>query len=177
MSKILVAYGSRHGSTKEIANRIGSTLTQEGHEVDVKKASKSIPVDPYDLVVIGSGIQAGGWTKETKNFMRLNGSSLKWKKTALYVSCGDFMEKEKHEESIKKYLHDVAEKNALTPVAYGFFGGTFDFTGKNGFIYNMFMRMVKGDLEKKGIKTEGIYDFRDWDQITQWAKELPSHIQ
>lgn len=177
MSKILVAYGSRHGSTKEIADHIGSTLTQEGHEVDVKKASKSVPVDPYDLIVIGSGIQAGGWTKETKNFLRLNGSTLKWKKTALFVSCGDFMEKEKHEEATKKYLIDVAEKNALSPVSYGFFGGTFDFTGKNGFIYSMFMKMMKGYFEEKGTKAEGIIDFRDWDQIALWAKELPSFIQ
>lgn len=177
MSKILVAYGSRYGSTKEIAEHIGSTLTQEGHDVDVKRATKAVPVDPYEVIVIGSGIQAGGWTKETKNFLRLNGSSLKWKKTALFVSCCDYMEKEKHEDSTKKYLHDVAEKNGLTPVAYGLFGGVFDFTGKKGFIYNMFMKMIKGDFEKRGIKTDGVFDCRDWDQITLWAKEIPSLIQ
>lgn len=177
MSKVLVAYGTRYGSAREIAEHIGSTLTKEGHEVDVKRASKSVSVDDYELVVIGSGIQVGSWTKEAKNFLRLNSSSLKWKKTALYVSCGDMLEEEKREESYKKYLLDPAEKNGLEPVAYGFFGGTFDFTGKKGFMYNMFMKMIKGDFEKKGISTEGVYDFRDWDKITEWTKNLPSLIQ
>ena len=172
MSNILVVYGTRYGSAKEIATHIGSILTQEGHIVDVKKASKSVAVDPYDLVIVGSGIQARGWAKEAKTFLRLNSPTLKWKQTALYVSCGDYLETEKHEESRKKYLLDVAEKNGISPISYGFFGGTFDFTGKKGFLYNMFMKMAKSDFEKKGIKAEGVYDFRDWDQITQWTKEL-----
>ena len=62
MSKILVAYGTRHGSAREIANHIGKILMDEGHEVHVKKASKSVDVDPYDMVVVGSGIQVGNWT-------------------------------------------------------------------------------------------------------------------
>ncbi len=77
MSKVLVAYGTRHGSAREIAEHIGSTLTKEGHEVDVKRATKSVAVDTYDLVVIGSGIQVGSWTKEATKFLRLNSSALK----------------------------------------------------------------------------------------------------
>ena len=177
MSKILVTYGTRYGSTKEIAQRVGEILTEEGNSVDVKRASKSVGVDGYDMIVIGSGIQAGGWQKDAKNFIRLNSAALKWKKTALFVSCGDANEPEKHDESYKKYLVDIAEKNGLSPVTYGFFGGTFDFTGKKGFMYNMFMKMVKGDFEKKGIKTEGVYDFRDWNKITEWARELTNYVQ
>ena len=176
MSKILVTYGSRYGSTKEIANHIGETLEKQGHEVEVTRANKSVAVDPYDMVVVGSGIQAGGWHKDASNFLRLNGSTLKWKKIALFVSCGDYMEKAKHEESKQKYLVDVAEKNGLTPVSYGFFGGTFDLTGKKGFLYNMFMKMVKGDLEKKGYNTEGVVDFRNWDEITSWSNALVEHL-
>ncbi len=177
MSKVLVAYGTRYGSAREIAEHIGSILTSEGHEVEVKRASKSVVVDAYDLVVLGSGIQVGSWTKEAKNFLRLNSSDLKLKKTALFVSCGDVLEEDKTDESYKKYLVDPAEKNGLSPIAFGFFGGTFDFTGNQGFVYNMFMKMIKGDFEKKGIPTEGIYDFRDWDAITDWTKRLGQELE
>jgi menaquinone-dependent protoporphyrinogen oxidase len=177
MSKILVAYGTRHGSAREIAKHIGSTLMEEGYEVHVKKASKSVEVDQYDLVVIGSGIQVGSWTKEAKNFLKMNSSTLKWKKTALFVSCGDVLEPEKRDESYEKYLKEPAEKNGISPVAYGFFGGAFDFTGSKGFMYNMFMKMIKSDFERKGIRTEGVYDFRDWNAITEWTKKLPTYIQ
>lgn len=177
MSRILVTYGTRYGSTKEIAMRIGRILLEEGHTVDVEKASRTLQVDSYDLVVLGSGIQAGGWQKDAKNFMQRNSAAFKEIKIALFVSCGDAAEEEKYEESYKKYLVDPAKKNGLTPIAYGFFGGTFDFTGKKGFVYNMFMRIVKADFEKKGIVTEGVYDFRDWDAITEWTRALPKLIQ
>jgi hypothetical protein len=35
MSRLLVAYGTKHGSTAEIAERIGETLRSDGHEADV----------------------------------------------------------------------------------------------------------------------------------------------
>lgn len=172
MSSILIVYGSRYGSTKEIAEHIGETLTNEGHHVEVFDATKPPVINDYDLIIIGSGIQAGSWKKDAQSFLKKNRVALKQKKTALFVSCGDAIEPEKRDESFNKYLVAHAETNTLSPIAYGFFGGSFDFTGKKGLFYNLFMKLVKGEFEKKGIKTEGVYDFRDWDAITNWAKEL-----
>lgn len=172
MGKILIAYSSRYGSTKEIAEHLGVKLGEEGHIVDVVNASNSPEVDDYSLIIVGSGIQAGAWHKDAKNFLKKNSEKFKSKKIALFVSCGDVLEPEKRDASYKKYLLDQAEAFELKPVAFGFFGGKFDFTGSNNFFYNIFMRLAKSEFEKKGIKTEGIYDFRNWDEIDRWTEEL-----
>jgi menaquinone-dependent protoporphyrinogen oxidase len=172
MARILIVYGSRYGSTKEIAHHIGQTLTKDGHSVDVFDASKQPPMLGYDLIIVGSGIQAGRWKKDAMKFLKKNKNTLQKMKTALFVSCGDANEPDKKDDSYQKYLVSIARSYGLFPIAYGFFGGSFDFTGKKGVIYNLFMKLIKGDFEKKGIKTDGIYDFRNWDSITNWAQEL-----
>ena len=39
------------------------------------------------------------------------------------------------------------------------------------------MKMIKSDFEKKGILTEGVYDFRDWPAITEWTKNLANELE
>ncbi len=64
--KILVCYGTRYGSAGEIAENIGEILRSRGATVDIinLKKSKVKNLESYDLVVLGSGIQMGKWTKE-----------------------------------------------------------------------------------------------------------------
>jgi menaquinone-dependent protoporphyrinogen IX oxidase len=38
----LIAYASKHGSTAEIAERIGATLRSAGHEADVLPITRSL---------------------------------------------------------------------------------------------------------------------------------------
>ena len=62
--RILVAYASKHGSTAEIAKKIGETLRTAGLDVDVLAADKVKDVAPYAAVVLGSAIYDGHWQKE-----------------------------------------------------------------------------------------------------------------
>ena len=60
MTKVLVTYGSRFGSTKEISEYMVKVIKEIGHTVDLYDAAK-VPssLDEYDVVLIGSGIQIG----------------------------------------------------------------------------------------------------------------------
>jgi menaquinone-dependent protoporphyrinogen IX oxidase len=86
--KALVVYGTRWGGTVSVAEKIGEALKDAGSEVDVVDAKANVPqVDSYDLVVVGSGVRADKWTKETLRFLEKNADALKTKRTALFVSC------------------------------------------------------------------------------------------
>lgn len=80
--------------------------------------------------IIGSGMRADKWTKETLVFIEKNATLLQNKKTALFVSCqmADREEPEIRDTAKKQYLQDTAEWYALKPIAYGFFGGFIDFS-------------------------------------------------
>ena len=56
---VLVAYGSRYGSTKDTARDIARHLEQAGHDVEVADAADVDALANYDLAIIGSGIYAG----------------------------------------------------------------------------------------------------------------------
>jgi menaquinone-dependent protoporphyrinogen oxidase len=65
--RVLVAVASKHGSTTEIAERIGAGIrdglaaAEGGADVDVRPADEIKGIGGYDAVVLGSAVYAGRW--------------------------------------------------------------------------------------------------------------------
>jgi menaquinone-dependent protoporphyrinogen oxidase len=173
--KALVVYGSRYGTAAEIAREIAQVIEEEGVEVDLKedKNVKKTDPDPYDLIIVGSGIKMGKWTKNTIKFLKKNKNILKEKKVALFVSCSAANEEKSREMGWNDYLKKVARENLEDePVDMGLFGSKYDPNAKQGMMYKMTMKFWKKDLEEKGLDTSKPNDFRDWDEIRDWARNL-----
>ena len=75
--KILVAYASRTGATKEIAEAIGKTLADGGADVEIRSMTEIKDLSPYSAVVAGSAIRGSKWLPEAMEFMRLHQTDLK----------------------------------------------------------------------------------------------------
>jgi menaquinone-dependent protoporphyrinogen oxidase len=52
--RVLIAYASRYGATKGIAERIAATLSQQGVEATVVDAQRAADPAGYDAAIIGS---------------------------------------------------------------------------------------------------------------------------
>jgi menaquinone-dependent protoporphyrinogen oxidase len=187
MTKTLIVYGTRYGATSRTAENIAEVLSQKGFDLNVidTKKDKVKDITEYELVIVGSGIQIGRWTKEPEKFLKKFQKELKRKKVALFVCCGSACplteedgKPEKIEEAKRKYLDEKADKYNLQPVAMGFFGGVYNFN-KVSWLFRKFMESVKPQLEEAGYKeTEtGVYDLRDLDAIRSWTKELAQKVQ
>jgi menaquinone-dependent protoporphyrinogen oxidase len=171
---VLVIYGTRWGSTVKVAEKIGEVLKEEGCTVDVVDAKRSPQnVDSYDFVVVGSGMRADKWTKETLNFMEKNAVSLRGKKTALFVS-GQMADggKESREKAKRLYLEKTAEKFGLKPYGLGLFGGLLDFSKSHGLFVDVLVRVNRKKLCKNGLDITKVKDTRDWVSIEAWAREI-----
>lgn len=59
--RVLVAAASKHGGTAEIAEWIGTALTESGVEAVVLAAEDVAGIDGFDAVILGSGVYAGHW--------------------------------------------------------------------------------------------------------------------
>lgn len=178
--KSLVVYGSRYGTAAEIAEEIAKIIKGEGIEVDLVdvRGIKDCDVSPYDLVVAGSGIKMGKWTKKALKFLDNNKESLTNKKVAIFVSCGAANEEKSRTEGQEKYLDEVAAKHLVNPpVATGLFGSVYDPDAKHGLLFSLTTRFIKKDLEEKGIDTTKRYDARDWDEIRSWARDLANSLK
>jgi menaquinone-dependent protoporphyrinogen oxidase len=173
--RALVIYGTRWGGTVAIAEKIGETLKQQGFNAEVADAKKSPKnIDKYDLVVVGSGLRADKWTKETMDFLQKNADVLRTKKTALFVSCqmADRTEVEVKEKAKNQYLQKTAEQFGLKPVSLGFFGGFLDFNQSHGLIVDVMVRVNRKSLKKNGLDTTKVHDTRCWASIEAWTREL-----
>lgn len=173
--KALIVYGTRYGTATGIAEEIDRVLKDEGVEVDLKDARnyKDYDITPYELVIVGSGIKIGKWTKGSLKFLKDNRESLKNKKVALFVTCGAANDPKTVKEGQEKYLDEVAQKYLINkPVATGLFGSVYDPNAKQGLLYKMTMRSIKKELEKQGKDTSKPLDYRNWDEIRAWARNL-----
>src|SRR5438477_3803419 len=68
--RVLVAYGTKFGSTAEIAEAIGTTLRVAGLEVDVKRAGQVGSLEPYRAVVLGSAVYVTRWRRDAMRLLR-----------------------------------------------------------------------------------------------------------
>ena len=142
MSKALIVYGTRYGATANTSEVIADTLRQVGYEVRIVDAKKERvqSIGEFDLIIVGSGIQMGKWTKEPEEFLKKHQNELSKKKVALFVSCGSANPLSEGEQKTKemtdakqKYLEDKAAEYKVMPVALGFFGGCYDFNQMSWF--------------------------------------------
>lgn len=173
--KALVVYGTRYGTATEIAKEITKVLENEQIDVDLFNAReiKDCNVSPYDLVVVGSGIKIGKWTKGSMNFLKNNKDSLSKKKVALFVTCGAANKEKTVAEGQEKYLDKVAKENLINPpIATGLFGSVYDPDAKHGLIFKVINRSIKKEIEKQGKDPSKRFDYRNWDEIRTWTKNL-----
>jgi len=174
--KALIVYGTRYGTAAEIAEEIRNVMENEGTEVDLVNSRdlKDCDISPYDMVVVGSGIKMDKWTRGPLQFLEKNKSTLSNKKVALFVTCGAANIEETIAEGQKKYLEDIAEKYLSgKPVAVGLFGSVYDPHAKHGLMYKLATKfIIKKELEKRGLDTNKRVDYRNWDEIRAWARNL-----
>ena len=173
--KTLVVYGTRWGGTVDVAERIAGSFRAAGWLADSVDARDNLAsIADYDLVVVGSGIRADEWTKETLAFLAKNSETLREKKTALFVSCSmaERTECDAKQNARETYLQRVADRFGLKPVSLGFFGGYMNMKQSHGFLADFIVRINGRSLRRHGLDTAGITDKRDWAAIDAWTKGL-----
>jgi menaquinone-dependent protoporphyrinogen oxidase len=152
---------SKHGSTAEIAEAIGEVLTGAGHEASVVPPEEIQDLEGYGAVVLGSAVYTGRWMKPAKELAERLRDALKDLPVWLF-SSGPIGDPPKPEEDPV----DVAEVMEATGAAeHRIFPG----------------KLVKSELgfgEKAIVLAlrapEG--DFRDWDEIQNWARGIAEEL-
>ncbi len=184
MTTVLVVYGSRHGGTRGIAERVGQTLRSEGLDVDVVSADHVTDVGAADAFVVGSGIYMGSWLKEPLDFVRRNQATLASRPT-WFFSSGPLpgSTSEKSGDSLEDALGPasgpgsrgrmkVARLFAATHARENhIFDGAFDTDDPPKSMSERLIRLMPGS---KGLLPHG--DFRDWDAIDTWAREIAASL-
>ena len=164
-ARILVAYATRNGSTAEIAQAIGRELTNTGFIVDVAEIKTVSDLASYNAIVIGGPLYMGSIDGAVGKFVGKNRVQLLKRPIAAFAvglapKNPDPAAVEMAMSALKKSLEPVI------PVAQVLFAGKLD-PAKVNFVMRKFLEMAKIPAG----------DFRDWEEIATWARELPRMLK
>ena len=165
MSKsILVAYATKYGSTKEIAEAMADAMRKHELEVTAQPARQVRSLEGFDAVVLGAPLFMYKWHKDARRFLSKHHKALKSLPVAVFAAGPSFNGDEKEWLGAREQFDkELALFPWLDPIAKEVFGGKFDPT-LLGFPFN------------KTLKDIPAADLRDWDAIAKWGEELAKKL-
>jgi menaquinone-dependent protoporphyrinogen oxidase len=164
--RVLVAYASKAGSTKGIAEFIGEKLRKNGTQVDVKDVGSASDLDKYDAFVIGSALYMFHWMKEANQFVSKNRRILSNRPVWIFSSgptgtkLTDKKGRDLREVSGPKEIDKLRE--SINPRDHHVFFGAF------------YPERVKGATSwfSRFVPKEDQGDFRNWSEIEVWTNNI-----
>lgn len=160
-TRILVAYATKHGSTREIAEAIGRVLRDAGLDTIVAPARDVTDLEPYDVIVLGSALYAAHWQRDANRFVARHLVALQRRPVWLF-SSGPL------DRSADAGTLPAAPSVAITT----------DPIGARG--HRTFGGRLLADtpgLDPHVLLTHPVGDFRDWDAIRDWARAIANALE
>ena len=170
---ILVAYASKHGATREIAERIAETLTAAGQQAEARPVGAPGDLAGYDAFVIGSAAYLGHWLKEAAGFVRGNRAVLVSRPLWLFSSGPlgtEATDAQGRDLRAAAEPSEIAElRQAVQPREHRVFFGALDPSTLRGRD-----RLIRRLPAGRALLPEG--DFRDWAEIQAWATKIAGEL-
>lgn len=154
---VLVSAGSKHGATEEIAQRIAKTIEAQGGDVRFLRPDAVDDLERFDVVVLGSAVYAGHWTPDARALAE-RVSALEPRPVVWLFSSGPVGDPLKPAEDP---VDVSAIREATGAREHRVFAGKID-KSRLGFGERAIVMALKAP--------EG--DFRDWDDIDSWARDI-----
>jgi menaquinone-dependent protoporphyrinogen oxidase len=163
MSRVLVAYASKHGSTAEIAAAVTERIEAAGHDVDCTTAAEVGDLSGYEAVVLGSAVYAKRWMRPARRLLASRAGELGERALWLFSSgpCGKDPDPSWAEP---KSVRAAAER--LGARDHAIFGGRLPLEPGN-FIEKAMVRDTPPEQR----------DLRDWDEIGAWADSIGTALR
>jgi menaquinone-dependent protoporphyrinogen oxidase len=157
---VLVAYASKYGSTREIAEAIVETLRKNEVQADLRSAETVENMQGYKAVILGSAIYVGQWPKSAISFLKKNQKNLTRVPVWLFSSGpsgeGDplqLVDGVRFPASLKPLIDNIH------PLDIAVFHGDINLNKINA--------MEKWVI--KNVVKKPFGDYRDWDSINRWT--------
>jgi len=176
---VLVAYASRHGATKGIAERVAQTLEPRGHGVTLAPADQVSAVAGYDAFIVGGAAYAGHWLQEATEFVRKHHEVLVNSPVWLFSSgpIGTDLVDAKGRDVFEaaRPAEFVEFAGSIHPRDEAIFFGAFDPDAKPIGLMERFGAPFMRMPSIREAMPSG--DFRDWPQIEAWAEGIAVELE
>jgi menaquinone-dependent protoporphyrinogen oxidase len=164
-SRILVAFSTRYGSTREVAERVAIKLRESSQEVEVLPCRKVTSLEGFSGVVLGSALYIGHLYKEMSAFLERHRHALESLPPAFFA-LGPTGEGDRA-DVLTMLEGELARFPWLKPRSICLFGGKYD-PSRLRFPDNLLAALPASPLHGMGES-----DRRDWSEVEAWALSLP----
>ncbi|QLY28545.1 flavodoxin domain-containing protein [Nocardia huaxiensis] len=169
-NRTLVAYASRYGSTREIAEQVAAVLRAAGLDTDCRPMNDIRTVDEYRAFVLGAPFYYGRWPRPARRFLSRFGHVLAHRDVAVFAT-GQVDPQQPVEEIREQLDAMLAHYDWLRPFLLGMFGGRWDPAG-----LSWPMRMLR-KLPASPLRVLPATDLRNWEDIKTWADRVAADLK
>jgi menaquinone-dependent protoporphyrinogen oxidase len=173
---ILVAYASRHGATRGIAERIAERLRSDGLEAEARSVTDVRDISRYQAFVIGGAAYMFHWLKDATRFVGRHRRTLAERPVWLFSSGPigtDTVDKDGRDVLVASEPKEFAElRTTLHPRGDRVFFGAYDPDAPPVGLAERFMTHMPATIRAE--LPAG--DFRDWPAIDAWADAIAADL-
>lgn len=162
--KVLVAFATVSGTTREVAEAIGGELRLGGHEVDVAQVREVASVAGHAAAVVGTPVMGAMLNGSCKRFLRRHRKSLAKMRVGYFISCG--MMSDPTPENIARAESYMAKLRRVVPgvepVDTALFAGGLKTEGPDFDRANFFLRLIIPKIAAEFRNGRDLTVVRDW---------------
>ena len=172
MSRILIAYSTTDGHTRQICERLRRVIEPVGHHVTVKLLVEcgAADLEACDAVVIGASIRYGKHKPEVAEFIARHQAALEARPNALFSVNVVARKPGKDRPEGNPYLQKFLRRIDWKPQRLDVFAGRLDYPRLRPIDRTMIrfiMWMTKGPTD-----TTGTFEFTDWARVEAFGAEV-----
>jgi len=177
MSSLLVTYGTGHGQTARVAERIASVLDDHGHDVTALPVSdaSAANVRAADAVLVGSPVQNRRYLPEVVEFVRANSQALAAVPTGFFqLSLAVLFPFRWARNGDHRWIDTLVEETGWQPDRVGRFAGAIAYTQYDRptrWAFRFVSLLTTGDTDASRD-----YEYTDWAAVEQFAEEFSEYV-
>jgi menaquinone-dependent protoporphyrinogen oxidase len=165
MARVLIAYSTTDGHTREICSRLAGIIGQQAHQVTLAPLSEVVDgsLESYDTIVIGASIRYGRHRPAVVDFIERNAGVLNRKASAFFSVSVVARKPAKNQPHTNPYVRKLLRSIAWRPREVGVFAGKIDYP-RYGTLDRLIIRFIMW-LTGGPTDPEAVVEFTDWRQV------------
>jgi menaquinone-dependent protoporphyrinogen oxidase len=179
MAHVLIAYGTRQGHTKVIADRIAASIRASGHEVDATDLHESPQPRPeaYDAVVVGASVHMGDFEREVVRWVHENVQSIAARRNAFYsVALTSATQDAVHDGQIAAVLDKFVRATGWAPARIESFAGALEYSKYNWLTKRIMRHIVRREQHGPYTDMARDYDLTNYEEVDAFARDLAASL-